>query len=127
MKTAIELKMTAEEQKELETILDENSILYSVYEQRNGVFCEIEFWSGLGEDIVYSFEWDRTIKGFVDEFRTYARDFEPYEHACMWISMSESERERMGVPSENKWLIEDAEEIKQTLETVDKELNEKFN
>ena len=126
MKTAIELKMTAEEQKDLETILEDHDMSINYNTQDGEVYSEIEWWSDLDEDCIATIWWDGSAKSFVSEFQSYADDFDPYDHACQWITMDHAERERMKVPSDNKALIVDAEETKELLMTVAKELSEKF-
>lgn len=127
MESTIELNMTAEEQNTLESILEDHDMSINYDTQDGEIYSEIEWWSDLDEDYVATIWWDGSAKSFVDAFRTYAEDFEPYEHACQWISMDRLERERMKVPSDNKALIIDAEETKDLLMTVVKELSEKFN
>ena len=127
MREEVKLNMTAEEQNTLESILEDNNMSINYDTQDSEIYSEIEWWSDLGENYVATIWWDGTIQNFVSEFQSYAEDFDPYEHACQWISMDRLERERMKVPSDNKALIIDAEETKDLLMTVVKEMSEKFN
>ena len=126
MENIIELKMTAEEQNALESLLEDHDMSINYNMQDSEIYSDIEWWSDLNENHIATIWWDGSAKSFVDAFRTYAEDFEPYEHACQWITMDRAERERMSVPSDNKALIADAEETKELLMTVAKELSEKF-
>lgn len=81
-----------------------------------GVFCsytgdggvELEKYSPLGEDFLMYVE----VVNFPDSVREYASDFDPDEHASMWISERGIAN---GVPESVKDLIEDAYAIKQMI------------
>lgn len=72
---------------------------------------EIEFWSEAGEDVIEEICFDGTEDGFIKAFYDVANDFDPDEHASMWIEG----RGKRGIPDSISTLIEDAEGIKQTL------------
>ena len=80
---------------------------------------DLEFWSPLGEDMCISIEWDGTEKSFIDGFTSYASDFDPDEHAEMWIPY----RGQNGTPSSIRALINDADAIDSFLEKVAIDLN----
>lgn len=69
--------------------------------------------SPLGEDVVV--ELDPCLPDqVVAKIREYANDFDPDDHARMWIEHSDGR----GVPQSVRELIDDAEEIKQMLESL---------
>lgn len=69
--------------------------------------------SPLGEDVVV--ELDPCLPDqVVAKIREYANDFDPDDHARMWIENSDGR----GVPQSVRELIDDAEEIKQMLESL---------
>lgn len=100
-------------------IFEENDITVHDREQQNGEFYrEIEFYSNAGEDVIETIWYDGTDEGFIKAFRQLADDFDADEHAEMWIDG----RGKSGVPDSVRELIDDAEEIKETLLTVADEL-----
>ena len=100
-------------------IFEENDITVHDREQQNGEFYrEIEFYSNAGEDVIETVWYDGTDEGFIKAFRQLADDFDADEHAEMWIDG----RGKRGVPDSVRELINDAEEIKETLLTVADEL-----
>lgn len=75
--------------------------------------------SPLGEDVVV--ELDPCLPDqVVAKIREYANDFDPDDHARMWIENSDGR----GVPQSVRELIDDAEEIKQMLENLAHALEE---
>lgn len=100
-------------------IFEENDITVHDREQQNGEFYrEIEFYSNAGEDVIETVWYDGTDEGFIRAFRQLADDFDADEHAEMWIDG----RGERGVSDSVRELIDDAEEIKETLLTVADEL-----
>lgn len=72
---------------------------------------ELETSSPAGEDVLVSVP----MKNFPEEIRAYYNDFDPEEHAEMWI---EAKRNGVGgVPSIRR-LMEDADEIDSMLEKL---------
>ena len=94
-------------------------IFCSIEEEKNGQYvAELEWYSPAGEDFIVTLWFDGTSADFVREFADYAEDFDPEEHAAMWI---ENKNSVSGVPSIRE-LIDDADEIKETLMRVAAEL-----
>lgn len=87
-------------------ILEENDWSISSYCDDGKV--ELEKYSPLGEDFIMYVD----VVNFPDSVREYAKDFDPDEHAAMWIS---SRGIANGVPESVKDLIEDAYAIKQMI------------
>ena len=107
--------------KRIVEVLEKNSINILSTEKQGKEYCtELEFYSNAGEDFVFCVFHDRTMKSFADMFEVYAIDFDPDEHAEMWI---EARNRVSGVPSSIRSLIDDADDIKDTLENVATELN----
>ena len=107
--------------KRIVEVLEKHSINLLSTEKQNGEYItEMEFYSDAGEDFVFDVWHDRSTKSFVDAFEVYANDFDPDEHAEMWI---EARNRVSGVPSSIRSLIDDADDIKDTLENVATELN----
>lgn len=77
---------------------------------------ELQQHSPAGED--FSFTVDST--DFVESIREYARDFDPEEHAEMWIP----HRGRNGVPYSIQDLLDDANDIKEMLKNLSDSLLE---
>lgn len=78
---------------------------------------QIEFWSDAGEDVAFYIN-AANDQEFCDEFWNYAADFDPDEHAELYVNM----RGERGVPETIKELIDDADSIKETLENTAKAL-----
>ena len=96
-------------------ILEDNDIeLLGVYAQDDEYVTELEMYSDEGEDVVFTFFFDGSDESFVREFRSYAEDFDPDEHASEWVES----RGIGGCPSSIRALVEDAEGIKETLYAV---------
>ena len=101
------------------TILDENDMTVSDrYEMDGEYYREIEFYSPEGEDVCETIWYDGTDDGFIEAFRQLANDFDADEHAGMWINT----RNVKGVPNSVRALIDDAENIKDTLLKVAEKL-----
>lgn len=100
-------------------ILEKNEIhVFDREEQHEQFYREIEFWSPEGEDVIECIWYDGTDEGFIEAFRNNAEDFDPDEHAEMWIDS----RGTNGVPCSIRALIEDADAIKNILLDVAGEL-----
>lgn len=83
-------------------------------------YCvELEMFSPKGEGVIITIWYDGTEENFIKAFNTYANEFDAEEHAETWIKC----REKNGIPSSIKDLLEDAEWIKNTLMDVAEELN----
>ena len=122
----IEGRWTEEDRKALRNILDRHDMTIYTSKQDNELVSEIEFYSDLGEDFIMTFFWDGTAKGFTDGVQSYSEDFDPYEHACMYIGMGYSERKRLKVPDSNESLMKDALNIKKKLRRFARDLNKHF-
>ena len=103
----IEGRWTEEDRKALRNILDRHDMTIHTSKQDNELVSEIEFYSDLGE-------------------QSYSEDFDPYEHACMYVGMSYSERKRLQVPDSNESLMKDALHIKKKLRRFARDLNKHF-
>ena len=101
-------------------ILKDNSISFNTYEQDGKYYTEMAFYSDAGEDFVFSIWHNRTKASFINAFQDYAIDFDPDEHAEMWIDARHSVA---GVPQSIRTLIDDADGIKETLEQIAIDLN----
>ena len=100
-------------------ILEENDITVSErYEQDGEYYREIEFYSPEGEDVLETIWYDGTDDGFIEAFRQLADNFDADEHAEMWIDG----RGKRGIPDSVRALIDDAENIKDTLLNVAEKL-----
>ena len=84
----------------------------SVGLQDGECYAEMEFYSDAGEDFVFTVWFDGTWTDFVENFREYAVEFDPDEHAEMWVNS----RGENGVPDSIRTLIDDANSIKEHLE-----------
>lgn len=107
---------------EITDILDNNDIsVYSAEKTERGLEIGLEFYSDAGEDFIIDLECD-SAESFAEAFSEYARDFDPEEHAEMWIEARDTVS---GVPQEISTLLEDANSIKEFLESVSAELEGK--
>lgn len=96
-------------------VLEANDFtIIGTYEQDGRYYSECEVYSPAGEDVIVTVWYDGTTQDFVRSFREYADDFDPDEHAEMWVES----RGENGVPSTIRELIDDAEAIKATLMDV---------
>ena len=106
--------------KRIVEILEKHDINLLSTEKKNGEYItEMEFYSNAGEDFVFDVWHDRTTKSFVDAFEVYANDFDPDEHAEMWLEC----RGKGGCPTSIRALIDDADGIAEKLTTISTELN----
>lgn len=102
--------------KSIVDLLDENGISVNSVKPKDDKFvAELEFWSPAGEDMPVTIWFDGTPADFVDKFSEEAADFDPDEHAKMWIANMNSVS---GVPQSVRALIDDADAIKAFLEEV---------
>ena len=107
---------------EITDILDNNDIsVYHAEETDRGLEIGLEFYSDAGEDFIIDLNCD-SAESFAEAFSEYARNFDPEEHAEMWIEARDTAR---GVPQEISTLLEDANSIKEFLESVSAELEGK--
>ena len=105
--------MNTEKIKEvLEDELGEQLNICSVEFQNGRYYAEMEFYSDAGEDFVFTVWFDGTWSDFCDNFRQYVIDFDPDEHAEMWVNS----RGKNGVPDSIRTLIDDADSILEYLE-----------
>ena len=77
---------------------------------------EIENYSPAGEDLVVCVE----IENFPESVDEYARNFDPDEHATMWVE----HRGEGGCPSSIREIIDDADAIKEMLSELAEKLAE---
>lgn len=83
---------------------------YLVSESRDdrGEYCtELEAYSPAGEDLIITIWHGGGANSFIYCFRKYANDFDPDEHAEMWVE----HRGENGVPFGIRDLIDDADAI----------------
>lgn len=105
--------MNTEKIKEvLEDEFGEQLNICSVEFQNGRYYAEMEFYSDAGEDFIFTVWFDGTWGDFVDNFRQYVIDFDPDEHAEMWVNS----RGKDGVPNSIRTLIDDADSILEYLE-----------
>lgn len=106
-------------------ILERNDIsLCGEISERHSEFntydIDLETFSPEGEDVIISLIYNGTEEDFINQFRSYAEDFDAEEHAEMWIGM----RGNNGVPNSIVDLLEDAEWQKEMLLKVARELDQ---
>lgn len=97
-------------------ILEEND--WNICSYLDDGTVELEKYSPLGEDFLMYVE----VVNFSDSVREYADDFDPDEHAEMWI---EARGRVNNVPESTRDLIEDAYAIKQMIYELADELEGK--
>ena len=101
-------------------VLEENDFsVCSIDEQGKEYVSELEWYSPAGEDVIITVWFNGTNSGFVDAFTNYAADFDPDEHAEMWVES----RFENGVPYSIRELINDADAINEMLESMAIKLN----
>lgn len=103
--------------KKIIEVLENNDFSILSNEEQNGeMVAELEWYSGEGEDVIVVIWHKGTKQSFIDAFIEYANDFDPDEHAEMWVNY----RGEGGCPSSIRALIDDADGIKKHLkETSD--------
>lgn len=106
---------------ELQELLDKAEELdwtYEVYEQEGDgrTYAELFKPSDAGEDfsILVDFEKDNQAETFLRDLREYVYDFDPDEHAEMWVP----HRGEGGCPGSIRELIDDADSIKNMCEKL---------
>lgn len=102
-------------------VLDNNDIIISCIGEytSNEPYIEMEWYSPEGEDFNFIVSM-KSPEDFVSSFREYASDFDAEEHAAEWYE----NRNTNGVPQSLTTLLEDANAIKEFLESVSKELSQ---
>ena len=104
-------------------ILEKHDVYhFNNIQQDKDCYAEMSFYSPAGEDFVFCIFHDNTEQGFAKAFKEYANDFDPDEHAEMWIEG----RGKRGVPDSIRTLIDDADDIKKKLLDISQELELNF-
>jgi hypothetical protein len=91
-------------------VLENNDISVSLYAQYGEYVAELEWCSPAGEDFGFSFYFNGLPEDFVDQFTSYAADFDPEEHAVQWYG-------GRGAPGLRE-LLDDADAIDKHLQKV---------
>lgn len=86
------------------------------YVQPDGNDIMLEQFSPAGEDFFFYADRNR----FAESICEYAENFDPDEHAAMWV---ENMRNVRGVPQSIRILIDDADAIKQMLTELSEQIN----
>lgn len=104
---------------EMLSLLEKNDFtILSTDEQDGEYVSELETYSPAGEDVIITLWHDGTTEDFIHSFYQYAIDFDPDEHAEMWIES----RGKNGVPSSIRDMIADADDIDDTLNDMAEKL-----
>lgn len=102
-------------------LLEANDISLCGLEEQDGrCWSEMEWYTPEGEDFIFTVWFDGTDADFIRKFAEYAADFDPDEHAEMWVDS----RGKNGVPNSIRALIDDADAIKKMLRIVAADLAE---
>lgn len=88
--------------------------IYDNTEYDGRYYVEIENYSPEGENLIETVWFDGTDSGFIKGVRELANNFDPEEHAEMWIKG----RGKNGVPESIRDLLDNAEAIKEMLEEL---------
>lgn len=80
-------------------------------------YIEFEKYSPAGEDFYFTVEGN-VEEGVAKKVREFAYDFDPDEHAEMWVES----RGKRGVPNSIRTLVDDADAIKEMLFELAEEL-----
>lgn len=107
--------------KKIVEVLELNDIrVFEPQKQGKGCYyCEIEFSSNTGEDCVFTIWYNGKKEDFVDKFFEMVCEFDPDEHAEMWVKNWDNVR---GVPHSIRTLINDADSIQEFLIDVVRQL-----
>lgn len=105
--------------KKIKDFFEEEGVNFNEGFQDGELYVEMNFGSDLGEDFVFSVWSDGTNKNFVEKFGEFASDFDPDEHAEMWVKNRDSVS---GVPHSIRALLKDADAIKERLEDLAEKL-----
>lgn len=105
-------------------ILEKHDIRICSQEIQGGeAYAELEWYSPEGEDFIFTVWHNGSARGFAQGFGECADDFDPDEHAEMWI---ENRHTVSGVPQSIRALIDDADAIEKFLGDVAAELERAF-
>lgn len=91
------------------------------FRNKTEYYNEFEYYTPLGEDFVFTIWHNNTPKKFIEEFAKYADDFDPDNHSAMWIE-ARIHGNMNGIPTSNRELIDNADHIKEKLQTIANEL-----
>lgn len=110
-----------QKQDRFEGILQEEDInIYTCdYTENSGYYYQIGFCSDAGEDFSIDISGE-TIKDVIKDFQHYSFEFDANEHAKEWVAYCGN----YGVPNDLRVLIEDAESIKEKLNSLEKKLRD---
>lgn len=106
--------------KSIVDVLEKNDItIYEPKKQENEYYVEIEFYSDAGEVCGFTVWYDGTKRGFIEGFWEAYENFDPDEHAEMWVNNMHKVN---GVLQSIRTLINDADSIDSFLGDVAIEL-----
>lgn len=88
------------------------------YKEGQDYYTELETYSPLGEDFIFTVWHNGTSKGFINAFGRESLNFDVDEHVEVLIPY----RGKNGVPESIRALVEDAEDIQAILSRTEKEL-----
>ncbi len=112
--------MTREERKEIENVLNELGVQYKIEDTE----ALIEFWTDTaGQNIPVEFNYDGSGKNFIEEFTSFAENYDVDEEVEIFIEM----RGKRGVPDTVRELLDDCQEAKDTLMQIATRLKEAEN
>ena len=100
-------------------ILKDNEIQVEIVE--SGKEIELEWFTNLGEDFIVTLNC-KDDESFLTEFIEYYMNFDPEEHAEMWINI----RGTRGVPNSIRALIDDADNIDEFMDKIVHELSKEY-
>lgn len=94
----------------------ESEKTYNGQHSNDKCYIELEQYSPAGEDFSMSIDFDKEniVDSFLENLKSYSDGFDVNEHVEMWLPS----RGKGGCPSEICELLEDAEAIKDMIETL---------
>lgn len=112
---------TQEKWEEIYDVLDNMSIRYDTNYCDSETEALIEFWTDTaGQDIPTEFDYDGTPEDFVKQFTERAENYDVDEEVELYANM----RGKNGVPDTVRELLDDCQEVKDTLMEIAEKLQE---
>ena len=103
-------------EKFLKKVSEKEDLKYYINKNGDRGYCiELEYWSGLGEDVIISIVIDKlSVEDIKSEMNSYYINFDAEEHAVSLFNL----QGKYGTPTSIRDLLDDADEQEKKLEQI---------